>query len=458
MKIRFPHPFVLLLFFVGFAATLTYVLPAGRFERREDAALQRSVVVADSYQRVEQTPVNLWAAVGAIHKGIVSAASIIAVVFLIGGAFSAVERTGALAQLVNSMVRRLANRPLLIIPLTSAFFAMGGFVFGMGEEIIAFAPILILLTDKLGYSRVIAIAVSYGAANLGFAMSSMNPFCVVMGQTIAELPLFSGAGFRALFFVIALALYVLYTMRYAKRTRTAPESLVLGKDEQGADAADNPSATAISKRNVAVLLTVGLAFVVLIAGLSLFGWSIEELAGAFFVMGIAAGVIGGLGVRGTAEAFAKGFSDFASAAMLIGFARAILVVLEQGQVIDTIVAALFAPVANLPVTLSALAMLTVQGLIHLIVPSSSGQAFLTLPILVPLSDLLGLSRQVTVLAYQYGVGVFGLVTPTDGTLLAMIALCDVSYSRWFRFGLATSLLLFAIAAIAVAIAVSIGLK
>jgi len=457
MKIRFPHPFVLLLFFIGFATALTYVLPAGGFERREDATLQRSVVVPGTYQRVEQTPVNLWAAVGAVHKGIVSAASIIAVVFLIGGAFSAVEQTGAMTQLVNTMVRRLANRPLLIIPLTSVFFAMGGFVFGMGEEIIAFAPILILLVDKLGYSRVIAIAVSFGAANVGFAMSSMNPFCVVMGQTVAGLPLFSGAGFRTLFFVIALAVYVLYTMRYANRTRVAPESLALGKDEHAADASNNPT-TLIGKRNVAVLLTVGLAFIVLIAGLSLFGWSIEELASVFFVMGIAAGLIGGLGVRGTAEAFAKGFANFASAALLIGFARAILVVLEQGQVIDTIVAALFAPLANLPITLSALAMLTVQGLIHLIVPSSSGQAFLTLPILVPLSDLLGLSRQVTVLAYQYGVGVFGLVTPTDGTLLALIALCDVSYSRWFRFGLATSLLLFAIAAIAVAVAVSIGLK
>jgi uncharacterized ion transporter superfamily protein YfcC len=206
-----------------------------------------------------------------------------------------------------------------------------------------------------------------------------------------------------------------------------------------------------------VLLTVLAAFVVFIVGVFRYAWDFDQLAAVFFIMGVAAGLLGGLGVTGTAEAFAEGFKSMAFAALLIGFARGIYVVLEEGVVVDTIVQGLFAPVAGLPATVAALGMMLAHLAIHVPVPSTSGHAVLTLPLLVPLSDLIGLSRQVTVLAYQYGAGICELITPTNGALMAMLAAAGVRFDEWVRFVVPLVALLLALAAVAIGVAVAVGL-
>ena len=207
-----------------------------------------------------------------------------------------------------------------------------------------------------------------------------------------------------------------------------------------------------------MLAIVLLTFVVFVYGVMVLGWDFDQMSALFFLMGILAGVIGGLRLDGTATAFVEGLTAMAFAGFVIGFARAIYVVLAEGHVVDTIVQALFTPIAHLPVALSAVGMMAVHTVVHVPVPSVSGQAVLTMPILVPLSDLLGLSRQVTVLAYQYGAGLCELLTPTNGALMAIIAAAGVRYEQWLRFLLPLYAALAGLGVVAIGVAIVVGLR
>lgn len=446
VRFRLPNALVLMVACVAVAAALSWVLPAGQYQRRDDPATGRSVVVAGTFHTVESNPVGPFAAVVAIPKGLEDAADVVFFVFLIGGAFAVVDRTGALAYGVTWLVRRLADRAALVIPVTCFAFALGGALDNMHEEIIALIPALLVLTRRLGYDAVTAAAMSVGAAAVGAAFSPINPFQVEIAQKLAQLPLLSGWSYRLVFLALALAIWIGGTMRYAARTRGTPSGDV-AVAHAGAGA-----------RAGTVLALVLLTFAVFVYGVTRFGWGFDQMAALFFVMGVAAGLIGRLGIGGTAEAFIDGFRSMTFAALLIGFARAIYVVLQQGRIVDTIVHGLVTPLAGLPVGLSAIGMMAVHTAIHVPVPSVSGQAVLTLPILVPLTDLLGLSRQTTVLAYQYGAGLCDLITPTSGVLMANLAAAGVRYDKWFRFLLPLYAALFVLGMLAIAGATVIGLR
>ncbi len=444
-RLRFPHPLVLLTACIILAAALSYILPAGQYQRREDPATGREVVVAGTYHHVEPAPVGPFAAMVAIPRGMADAASVIFLVFLIGGAFTVVERTGALNEGVHALARALQHSEILVIPVTCIAFAAAGALENMQEEIIAFVPVLLLLTRRLGFDELTAVAVSLGAAAVGAALSPVNPFQVQIAQKLAQLPLGSGAGFRLAALAIGLGIWIWGTMRYARRHRVA------------AEAPPAEAAATGGGRRLAVLLLVLLTFVVFVYGILGLGWDFDQMSALFFVMGVVAGLLGGLGAGGTADAFVAGFRSMAYAALLIGFARTISVVLQDGRIIDTIVQGMFAPIASLPRQLSALGIMAVEALLHVPVPSVSGEAVLTMPILVPLSDLLGLTRQVTVLAYQLGAGFCELITPTNGALMAILAAAGVGFGRWLRFvvPMLLALGLFAVALLLTAIAVGL---
>ena len=203
-----------------------------------------------------------------------------------------------------------------------------------------------------------------------------------------------------------------------------------------------------------ILVTFG----VLVFGLLRLGWDFDQMSALLFIMGAVVGLLGGLGVTGTAEAYAQGFKEMAYAALLVGFAGGIFVVLEDGRIVDTIVHGIFTPVADLPVTLAAFGMMLAHVIVHVPVPSVSGHAVLTMPVLVPLSDLLGLSRQVTVLAYQFGGGLTDLVTPTNGALLAILAASGVDFREWLKFAFRWYLALLCLGAVSVFLAIAMGLQ
>lgn len=441
--LRFPHPLVLLVGFAFLAAIASWILPAGEFQRRDDAVTGRSVVVPGTYHHVDPAPVNAFEALVAIPKGAADAAPVIFFVFLIGGAFAVVERTGALTAAVNWLLLKLAHREALVIPIASIAFAAAGALEHMSEELLAFVPVLLLLTRRLGYTPLVAVAMSLGAAAVGAAFSPIDPFMVQVAQKVAALPLLSGAGFRLVFLALALGFWIWSVARFAQRTQ--------GERETSSTA----DVVTLDPLRASVLLLVLAAFAMLIVGVVKLGWDFEQLAAMFFIMGVLAGLLGRLSLNQTADAFVEGFRSMAYAAMIIGFARGIYIVLQDGRIIDTIVYGLSVPLGRLPVALSAIGMMGAHTLIHLPVPSTSGQAVLTMPVLVPLSDLIGLSRQVAVLAYQYGAGLCELITPTNGALMAMLAATGVSYGEWFRFLGSRYLILVAIGIIAIVLGIAV---
>ncbi len=445
-KARFPHPLVLLSACIVLAAMASYVLPAGQYDRQQDEATLREVVVAGTYHEVEPNPVGFFDAVVAIPLGMADAASVIFLVFLIGGAFTVVDETGALRQSIGWLVRKLGDREILNIPIVAMVFATGGVLENMQEEIIPLIPVLLIVTRRIGFDAITAVSMSAGAAFVGSAFSPINPFQVGIAQKLAQLPLLSGGGYRMIFLAIALTFWIGGTMRHARRTRVAPDDAAFDADET------------VSPRSGVIVGMVLATFGLLIFGILRLGWDFDQMSALFFIMGILAGLVGGLRVSGTAEAYVKGFAGMAFAAMLIGFARAIYVVLDQGLIVDTIVYGLFTPIADLPVALSAIGMMVVHTAVHVPVPSVSGHAVLTMPVLVPLSDLLGMSRQVIVLAYQYGAGLCDLLTPTNGALMAILATAGVRYEGWVKFAMPLYLLVASVGAVSVVVAIGIGLQ
>jgi len=445
LRLRFPHPLTLLVACTLVAAAASYVVPPGEYERRDDPVTGRRVVVAGTYHSVPRHPVGPFAAMIAVPRGMADAAAVIFFVFLVGGAFAVVDRTGALRWGVDRLAQGLARRGALVIPISCIAFAAGGVLEHMQEEIIALVPVLLVLTRNLGMDAVTAVAMSLGAASVGAAFSPIDPFLVGIAQKVAGLPLLSGAAYRIAFLVPALAVWIWGTLRHAARTRSVAR--------EGAVAPSAP----LGPRHGAVLGLVLVAFGAFVYGVLRLGWDFEQMAALFFAMGVAAGLVGGLGAGGTAAAFAEGFGSMAQAALLIGFARAIYVVLGDGRIVDTVVHGLFTPIGGLPRALSALGMMVAQTAVHFPVPSTSGQAVLTMPVLVPLSDLLGLSRQVTVLAFHYGAGLCEILTPTNGGMMAILAAAGVRYEEWLRFLGPLYLLLFGLGAVAVVVGIAVGL-
>ena len=446
-RLGVPHPLTLLTCCVVLAALLSHVLPAGRYERRDDPATGRSVVVAGTFHAVAPAPLGFMQTLVAIPKGLIDAASVVFFVFLVGGAFCVVDQTGALRQAVGALARSLGHSELLVIPLVSLLFATAGALENMQEEIIALVPVLLLLCRRMRFPPLTAVAMSVGSAAVGAAFSPVNPFQVGIAQKLAGLPLVSGAGFRMVFLLIAVGGWTAGTIRHAVQNRVEPAAdIETGPDEP------------FDARRISVVGIVLAGFAVFVFGVMRLDWDFDQMAALFLLVGVLAGLVGGLGVSGTADGFVEGFRSMAFAAMLIGFARAVFVALDQGRIIDTIVHALVTPLATMPVSFAAVGMIALHTIVHVPVPSVSGQAVLTMPVLVPLSDLLGLSRQVTVLAFQVGAGLCELLTPTNGALMAIVVAARVRYDDWLRFAMPMYLGLLGVGVGAVIAAVATGLR
>ncbi len=446
-KFAFPHPLTLLVLFILIGMMLSHLIPSGEYDRKTDEQTGREVVISGSYHEVPPSPVGFFDAIVAIPRGMIEASDIIFLVFLIGGAFTVVDQTKALKKGVSWLTTRFHGKESIIIILVSIAFATGGALENMQEEIIALIPVLLILTNSLGFKPMVAVSMSAGSAFVASSFSPINPFQVGIAQKLAQIPLLSGGGFRLVFLFIALSLWIFWTIRYAYKTRTDP---VLNENE--------PTDQSSDARSYVILGMVVLTFAVMVYGILKLEWDFNQLSAIFFIMGVVAGLVGKLGLTGTAQAYIKGFKEMAFAALLIGFARGIYVVLEDGRIIDTIVHGLFTPISELPVQLSALGMMVAHTLLHVPVPSQSGQAVLTMPLLVPLSDLIGLARQVTILAYQFGSGLTDLITPTNGALMAILAAAGIKYDEWFGFIIKKYLLLLALGAVAIVVAINIGLN
>jgi uncharacterized ion transporter superfamily protein YfcC len=421
--LRLPHPFVLLLGGVAVAMTLTWIVPAGTFDRRDDEATGRRVVVAGTYREAEPTPVGPIAAIVAVPRGVVEAADVVAVVLFVGGAWVVVDRLGTLGRLVAAIAGRFQRRRLIAILVVSFFFASMGALENMQEEIIPLVPVLLLLGRRLGIDAVGVVAMSAGAAMIGSAFGPTNPFQAGIAMKLAELPPFDRAGLRLVMFGAACFLWVGWTMAYARR-------------QMAAEITPAPEVeTGISKRDVLILTFMIAPMAAYVYGAMALGWGFNELSAGFLAGGVLAGFTGKLGLAGTAEAFLDGMQSLLPAAVMVGVARSISLVLADGSIIDTILYTLSTPLEGVRPSMAALLMIPVHAVVHVAVPSVSGHAVLTMPVFVPLADVLGISRHAAVMAYQVGAGLTELLTPTNGALVAVLLAAGVPFGRWFRFAL-----------------------
>ena len=435
-RLRLPHPVILLGGAVVVAALLTWILPAGQYDRRDDAATGRRVVVAGTYHRTEAAHVGLFAAAVAIPRGFIAAADVIALIFLVGGAWVVVDRLGTLPAVVGALVRRFSGRGLLVIPLVSLFFGSMGALENMQEEIIPLVPVLMALGTGIGVDAVSVVAMSAGAAMVGSAFGPTNPFQAGIALKLAQLPPLGRGGLRLTMLVVALGLWIALTLRHAARTRAVSNDVRLKPDATGIPqpaATDTAVLPSFDARHGLILAIVMAPMAAYVYGALQLGWGLNELSGGFLIAGIVAGLVGGMSLDKTVATYLEGMQSLLTAALIVGLARSISLVLEDGRVVDTILNSLVTPLANLPAISAALLMIPLHALLHVAVPSVSGQAVLTMPIFVPVADLLGFSREAAVLAYQTGAGLAELITPTNGALMAVLLAAGVPFHRWLRF-------------------------
>lgn len=430
-KFQVPHVYVIIFSLIIIAAIATYIVPAGEYERTTDDE-GRTVVIEGTYAHVESTPVGFLEIFQSLHQGMVNAAGIIFFIFIIGGAFGIFRATGALDGAIGSISKRMGGKEILLIPVLMIFFALGGAIFGMAEETIPYVMIITPLAFMLGYDSIVGAAIVLVGAAAGFTAAFMNPFTVGVAQGIAELPIYSGLGTRIVFWVIFLAISIAYVMWYANKIRKDPtQSIMYEEDKERRVKKPVNQDTMTTQQGVIIgilILTIfGLAF-----GVIQYDWYIKEIAGLFLLMGIVMGFIARMSLNDIAESFVKGCELLVLGALVVGFAYGILVVLEDGQIMDTILHTLASAVSGLPSSLTAMGMYVAQSLLNFIVPSGSGQAALTMPIMTPLADLVGVSRQTAVLAFQFGDGISNILTPTSGYFMAALAAAGISWTKWLR--------------------------
>jgi uncharacterized ion transporter superfamily protein YfcC len=433
-KFKVPHTYVILAMIIILMTLATYVLPAGVYERVKDPATGRTVVDPDSYHIVDRTPVGPFDMVKAVPDGMKAAASIIFFIFIVGGAFSMITETGAVNAGIQKAVVTLKGKEKWMIPITMLIFSIGGFTFGMAEEVIVFIPVGIVLARSMGYDDITGVAMMVMGAAVGFSGGMLNPFTVGVAQGIAELPIFSGWQFRAAGYVLLYVVGVWYVMRYAAKVKADPKSSLvydlMEKDKAEHKVLDVPEFTA---RHKLVLVVVALGFIYMVYGVMEMDWYIDELSTLFLAMAIICGFVGGISPSRMAGSFVNGAKDIAVGALVVGIARAILVVMTNGQIIDTVINGLASFVKILPGSITAVGMFWVQLVINFFIPSGSGQAATTMPIMAPLSDIVGITRQTAVLAYQYGDGFTNSIIPTSASLLGVLAMGKLPYERWVKF-------------------------
>lgn len=439
MKVSFPHPIIILLGFVILAGASSHFIQSGSYERFLDSETGREVIIPGSFHEIEDTDASLYDIALSIPEGFILGADIVALILLIGGAFYVIGQTGALQEGIEALIYRFRNKQYLLLYFIGFVFAFCGATIAMQEELIAMAPVFALLAKKIEYDIRAVIALALGSALVGASFSPVNPFGSLLSQTIAQLDFEEGFAYRLIFLIAAVLIWCAYHIKFGKLKNTTSEAYQL-------------KSVQISIRHIIILILTFGGIGVMAWGIIYKDWGYNEMSALFFVVGVSCGIIGELGINGTARAYTEGFSEMIFAGIIVGLARSVYLVLQNTAIIDPIIHAMFIPLESLPVQFAAVGLYITQTLIHIPVPSTSGQAVLTTPLAVPLMDLLGVSRQIAVLTYQYAAGLMDLITPTNGGMMAVIAAAGIKYNHWIGYLWKSWLLLMGLGLISVLIA------
>ncbi|MBH9552243.1 YfcC family protein [Inhella gelatinilytica] len=436
MKLRLPNTYVLLFALLALIALMTWVVPAGRFDTQ--LVEGKKIIVAGSYHVVESKPQGLVALLTSPIRGFVEAAQIIGFVLIVGGAFAVLQKTEAIDSLIKSVAKAHSRSPLVraaVIPVFVTLFSLGGATFGMAEEAIPFVLIFIPLALALRYDTLTGVAIPFVGSQVGFATAFLNPFNVGVAQGIAGVPMFSGIGFRALCWAIATGLTIGFLVWWARRVQRAPQlSPTYEMDQERRrtlDLASFEQFSGMSVRHQAVLALFVLTLGAMIVGVVRYGWYIDEIAALFFAMAIGVALVGRLATDEWIGAFVQGAKDLVGTALVIALAKGTVILMREGQIIDTLLNALAPLVESSSPVFSAHKMFAIQSVINFFIHSGTGQAALTMPIMAPLADLVGVTRQTAVLAFQFGELTTPII-PTSGITVGVLALAGVPFGRWVR--------------------------
>jgi uncharacterized ion transporter superfamily protein YfcC len=474
-RVKVPHVFVLITGVILFCSLLSYVIPSGYYQRekKEIRGKSRTVVIPGTYQVEEKyfsltgilfgeqvkgkaTPVSLEQFLSAIPRGMMDsqAAEIIFFIFIIGGVFGILQRTGTIAAGVHKLIEVFKGSTYLLTVIMMIVLAIGGSTMGMGEEFIPLIPIFLMVSREMGYDRIYGMAIVILAADIGFAAATTNPFTVVIAQGIAEVPLYSGMMFRVVFLTCCLVITIIYLLRYGANIKKNPEKALMGKE--GFEIEEHKiGKTNFSTSHLLILLISGLIFVFILYAVQEMGWWMAEMSGGFLLMGFVAIAIARLPFSEAANAFVQGMKEMVVAALVVGFARGILMVLNDGEILDTLIYSAAGSLQHFSNYVAAAGMLVFQTTLNFFIPSGSGQAAVTMPLMAPLADVLGITRKTAVFAFTCGDGFSNTIIPTSGILMAMLSLAKIPYEKWLRFMFPLFLQLILLSIIFLTIAVAI---
>lgn len=435
-KFKMPHIYVILFVFGVIATIATYIVPSGEFKRIKGPE-GREMVDADSFHYITSAPVGIVDFISIIPRGLIEAGEIVFFTLIIGGMFMVLRRTGIIEIAVDNLARRFIYKSIFIIPVLTTVFAIVATLIGTAELSLVYIPVIIPLIIALGYDSITATAIALCGTVVGFTVGVLNPINTGLAQKLSGIPVFSGIGLRIILFIVVLAVTIIFIMRYAKKVQKQPTlSSVYEDDSEKRELYQHitehapTTATTRQKWGIAVIFAF---FIILVYGVTTQGWFMVEMAGLFIFMGVIVGIVSGLSMQTICEAFNDGFKDVLIGAIIVGLARSIAVVLEDGKIMDTIVHGLGSIIDGTTPTIAVIGMYAVQMLINFIISSGSGQALVTMPIMAPLADMLGITRQTAVLAFQLGDGFTHIFYPTSGYFMAALAIGGVSYTKWIRF-------------------------
>lgn len=442
--IQLPHVITLIFMLIVLVAIMTWIIPSGTFERTlvDTAAGEREVAVAGTYSVVEKVTEDgdlrqgIQQILQAPGKGIQAGIEVIAFVFIIGGVFAIMDKTRAMTVGLKKLVAKLGNKGIILIPILMVLFGMGGSTFGMSDELVPFYLILMPIILSMGYDSMTVFLIVCGGATIGYAASTINPFSVLIAQGVAGIQGNPQLVFRMIQFVIVMAILIGFTMLRARKIKANPEKSITFENDQirrselGSEASADDEIFTGRQKGVLIVFVIGLALVIF--GLIKFGWYMNELSMVFLGMGILMGIVGGLNEREIAEEFIVGVQGIAFAAMVIGFCNGIMVVAQDGMIIDTVLNAMANLLEGASNFVFVGCMYIVQSLLALLVPSSSGQAALSIPIMSALCDLHGVNPEAAVTVLQYANQMTNIMSPVAGTTVAGLAICKITFNKWWK--------------------------
>jgi uncharacterized ion transporter superfamily protein YfcC len=454
-KKRFPAPdtYVILFIILLLAVLATYLVPGGTFEREVVDGVER--VIPDTYTETESQPTGFMDIFLALQEGMVQSGGLIFLVLFAGGAFEIIERSGAIKAGILRAVDKTAGKEFWLIAIVCIMFSIGGASGLVANTVIPFVAIGLIIARALKLDPIIAVAITFGATFAGFNVGFINPYTLGIAQDLADVPLFSGMLFRVIVFVIIVGITILYIWWYAKRILNDPSKSLVGVLDNSDESGESVK-TEFTRRHKIILLFTGIALAFFIYATISFGWTTDHMAAFFVIIAIVAGIIAGMNYNEIAHTFLEGCKNLVYGALIIGVARSILIVMENAQILDTIVYAISVPLDGLGPVLAAIGMFVANAIINFFIPSGSGQAVIAIPILAPLADMLGLTRQIAVQAYQFGDGFTNSIFPTSGPLMASLAIAGVSWLKWAKWMLPLLLIWTVIAIIMLTIAVLIN--